>query len=84
MFVSLKIRVVYAIAVNGCDHVNAVVISGEALISRSQGELDSLEGSSIPHGCIADVCRITAKLMPWIKYGSAYGVSFLSNEEFAL
>lgn len=74
---------VYAIAINGCDHVNAVVISSEALVSRSQGELDSLEGSSIPHGSVTYICGVAAKLVPWIEYGSAFSLPFYINEEFA-
>ena len=74
---------VYAIAINGCDHVNAVVISSEALVSRSQGELDSLEGSSIPHGSVTYICGVAAKLVPWIEYGSAFSLSLYVNEELA-
>lgn len=83
MLVSLHVRVVYAITVNGRNDIDTVIISSEALISRSQGEPDSLEGSSIPHRSVTDVGGVTAKLMPWIKYGSAYNIALFSLEELA-
>lgn len=77
----MKISVVYAITVNGCDNINAVIISSEALVSRSQGEPDSLEGSSVPHGSVTYICGVAAKLMPWVKYGSAFSMPCFINVE---
>lgn len=83
MIVSHKICGVYAVAINSRNQVDTVVIGSEALVRRSKGKFDRLKGSSIPHGCIADVCRVTTKLMPYVKYGSAECFFVLVEEEFA-
>ena len=84
MFVSLKIGGIYTITINSRDDIDTVVISSKALVRRSKREFDLLERSSIPHGCIADVCRIGAEFVPWTEYGCASGMSILIKEKFAV